>query len=336
MMAKGVGIGVVGLDHWYTAFAVLDEASKRSGMRLVGVSDRSRKRRTEIESKYDVGCVTADAGRLIADPGVDLVCSQVNTRENAAVVRRALKAGKHVACVKPMAMTLRQADALIALAESERRVLWSFDQLGRGRGQARLKSLIKRGAIGQVISFQQTMWAGLPKPWHDRTGPSWWTDAKLVPFGAWADHAIYTIDMVRDLFEADVVAVHGEIGKKRYPKLALEDYGVGTLRFSNGVVAVIEQTWTAGKYYPHWTKIVGTNGVIHMDQAVAGGKPVVVTSRGQKAITMGGGRGGVLDPVLSLIRKKRTKPSAARESRRNLAIAFAVYRAAKTGRYVPV
>ncbi len=335
-MAKGVGIGLVGLDHWYTAFAVLDEASKRGGMRLVGVSDRSRKRRSEIESKYDVGYVTADAGRVIADPEVDLVCSQVNTRENVAVVRRALKAGKHVACVKPMAMTLRQADALIALAESERRVLWSFDQLGRGRGQARLKALIKQGAIGQVISFQQTMWAGLPKPWHDSTGPSWWTDAKLVPFGAWADHAIYTIDMVRDLFEADVVAVHGEIGNKRYPKLALEDYGVGTLRFSNGVVAVVEQTWTGGPYYPHWTKIVGTTGVIHMDQAVAGGKPVVVTSRGQKAIAMGGRRGGVLDPVLSLIRKKQTKPSAARESRRNLAIAFGVYRAAKTGRYVSV
>jgi len=335
-MAKGVGIGLVGLDHWYTAFAVLDDASKRAGVWVAAVADRSRKRRAEIESKYDVGYVTANAGRVIRDPEVDLVCSQVNTRENVGVVRRALRAGKHVACVKPMAMTLRQADALIALAESKRRVLWSFDQLGRGRGQTQLKSLIKRGAIGQPISFQQTMWAGLPKPWHDSTGPSWWTDAKLVPFGAWADHAIYTIDMVRDLFEADVEVVHGEIANKRYPELELEDYGVATLRFSNGLVAVIEQTWTAGRYYPHWTKIVGTDGVIHMDQAVAGGKPVMVTSRGQKAIAMGGRRLGVLDPVLSLIRRKQTKPSAATESRRNLAIAFAVYRAARTGRCVRV
>jgi predicted dehydrogenase len=335
-MARQVGIGLIGLDHWYTAFGILEETSKRAGVKLVAIADGSHKRLSEVKAKYETDYVTGDYKDVIADPRVELVCSLGNTRDSVGVVRRALRAGKHVACVKPMAGTLRQADSLIELAESKGCVLWSFDQLGRGRAQSRLRAMIRRGAIGQPVSFYQTMWAGLPRPWHDRTGPSWWTDAKLAPFGAWADHAIYTIDILRYLFDAEVEVVHGEIANKRYTGLKMEDYGCATLRLSNGVVAVIEDTWTAGKYHAHWTKIVGTNGVIHMDQAVAGGKPVLVTRRGVKVIETGDRRSGMLGPVLTLIRRGKTRPSPARESRKNLAIAFAVYKSAKTGRFVRV
>jgi predicted dehydrogenase len=333
-MAKRVGVGVVGLDHWYTAFAAMEAASKGAGARLVAVADGSKERLSEVAKKYRADYVTRDAGRVIADPRVELVCSLANTRENVGVVRRALRAGKHVACVKPAAMTLRQLDGLIELAESNERVLWSFDQLGRAGVSARLKALIKGGGIGQPLSFHQAMWAGLPQPWRGKIGPSWWTDPKLVPFGAWADHAIYTIDMIRSLFEAEVEMAYGEIANLRYPELGVEDYGVGTLRLSNGMVAVIEQTWTAGGYCARWTKIAGTEGVIHIEPAVSGGAPVVATKRGMKVIRAGEGRAGVLGPVLSLVEAGSTKPSPARESRANLAVAFAVYRAAKTGRHV--
>src|SRR4030065_198188 len=43
-MPKRLGIGVVGFDHWYTVFGVLDEASKGSGLKLVAVADSSRRR----------------------------------------------------------------------------------------------------------------------------------------------------------------------------------------------------------------------------------------------------------------------------------------------------
>ncbi len=333
-MARQIGVGVVGLDHWYTAFGVVEQAARGQGARLVAVADKSRKRLGEATAKHKAGYVTTDFEKVIGDPNVDLVCSLANTRDSVAVTREALKAGKHVACVKPMAMTLRQADALIALAEKQNRVLWSFDQLGRGRANAELKSLLKRGAIGEPLSLFQTMWSGLPKPWPGKTGPSWWTDPKRAPFGAWADHGIYTIDMLRFLFEAEVEVVHGEIGNLVYPDLKVEDYGLATVRFSNGVVAVIEDTWTATGFWPHWTKFVGTKGVIHIERGAYGDQPVLATAKGVKPIKLGQRGGGLLDPMLALVRKGAAKPSPARESRTNLAIAFAVYRSAATGRYV--
>jgi predicted dehydrogenase len=332
-MTGRIGVGLVGMDHWYTALAVLRNVGQ--GAKLVAVADRSRKRLDQVAGRHAADYSTTDFDKVIADPNVHLVVSQVNTRDNVAVTRKALRAGKHVACVKPMAMNLRQADSLIELAEEQGCVLWSFDQLGSAAASPRLKSLLKGGAIGQPIAFYQTMWAGLPMPWEGQTGPSWWLDPELVPFGAWADHAIYTIAMLRSLFDAEVELVQAEMGNKRYPKLKLEDYGVATLRFTNGLVAVVEQTWTGGPYYPSWTKIEGNEGVIHMERAAFGDDPVLVTAKGAKPLKLAPRRrGSSLDTVLGLIREGKAKPSPARESRTNLAVALAAYKSAKTGRAV--
>jgi len=71
-----------------------------------------------------------------------------------------------------------------------------------------------------------------------------------------------------------------------------------------------------------------------MDQAVSDGRPMLATPKGLRPIKPKRPRGGMLAPFLALIRDGAAKPSPARESRTNLAAAFAVYKAAKTGKYV--
>jgi len=334
-MPKKIGVGVVGLEHWYTAFAVLREANEDPRIRLVAIADRSRKRLAEVRETHQADYVATDFAKVIADPNVDLVCSLVNTRDSVAVTRRALEAGKHVACVKPMAMNLRQADGLIELAERRGRVLWSFDQLGRVGVNPQLKSLLKRGGIGLPLTVYHMMEAGLPKSWPDSTDPGWWIDPKLVPFGAWADHAIYTIDMLRGLFDAEVELVHGEMANRRYPRLKMEDWGLAALRFTNGVVAVIEDAWTGEGYWPHWTKIVGTKGAIDMDPAAFKEPVMVATAKGVAPLpSKPRARGGLLSVLIKAVNSGASTPSPARESRKNLAIALAVYKSAKTGEYI--
>jgi len=330
-MPRKIGVAVVGLDHWYTAFPAMAEAGKRRDTHLVAIADKSPRRLSEAAAKNPADQVTTDFDEVLSNPQVDLVCSLVNTRDNVKVVRQALKAGKHVACVKPMAMTLRQVDSLIQLAEEQRRVLYSFDLLGRQRAEGELKSLIKRGGIGQPLTVYQTLAGGLPKAWPDSKHPGWWTDPARAPVGAWADHAIYTIDMLRFLLDAEVEAVHAEIENRRYKKLGVEDYGVATLRFTNGVVAVVEDTW-ASDQGGHWTKIIGTKGMIHMDPAAFSDPVVVVTARGRRTLKPRGF--DILRDAVALVRAGKAKPSPARESRKNLATCFAAYRSAKVGRYI--
>jgi predicted dehydrogenase len=335
-MAKKIGIGVVGLDHWYTAFGVIEEANRNADTRLVAIADRSQRRLKEVSKKNKADYVATDFAKVIGDPDVDLIASLVNTRDNVAVTRAALKAGKHVACVKPMTMNLRQADALIELAEAQNRVLWSFDQLGRRGVNPELKALLKRGGIGKPLAYCHVATSGLPKCWPDNTDSGWWIDAKLAPVGAWADHAIYAIDMVQALFGADIEVVHAEIANRVYPKLKVEDWGTATLRFTNGMVAVMQDSWTADGYWPRWTKIVGTKGAVHMDPALKEGW-LVATAKGVEPLKEGAKPGGgMLGALIKLVKAGAARPSPARESRRNLAVALAVYKSAKTGKFVRV
>jgi predicted dehydrogenase len=335
-VAQKIGVGVVGLDHWYTAFGVLEEANKNASTRLVAIADKSQARLKEVSAKNKADYTTTDFKKVISDPNVDLVCSLVNTRDNVAVVRAALKAGKHVACVKPMTMNLRQADALIELAEAQKKVFWSFDQLGRMGINPELKSLLKRGGIGKVMAYYHVATSGLPRSWPDNTNSGWWIDPELAPVGAWADHAIYAIDMVRNLFDSEIEVVHAEIANRVHPKLKVEDFGSATLRFKNGIVAVMQDSWTADGYWPRWTKIVGTKGAVHMEPALKDGW-VVATTKGVAPVKEGKkAGGGMMAELVRLVKAGAAKPSPARESRMNLAVALAVYKSAKTGKYVRI
>lgn len=336
-MAKRIGVGVVGLEHWYTAFGVLEEASKSPKTKLVAIADKSRKRLAEMKEKHQPGYATSDFARVIEDPEVDLVCSLVNTRDNVQVATAALQAGKHVACVKPMAMNLRQADALIALAEREQRILWSFDQLGRAGVDPELKALLARGDIGKPLTLYHVAEGGLPKAWPNSTDPGWWADDELVPWGAWADHAIYTIDQLRCLFDSEVEMVQGTMANRRYPRLKVEDWGLGVLHFANGMVAVVEDAWTAENYWCSWTKIVGTKGSVHVDPALSQA-PVVATPKGLQPIKRKKARraGGLMAGLLEIFQAGVARPSPARESRTNLAIALGVYQSARTGKAVRI
>ncbi len=80
-MAKKLGIAVVGLDHWYTAFPTAEAAATMRGTRLVAVADRELSRAEEVADRHQPDYVTTDFRRVISDPNVDLICSLLNTRD---------------------------------------------------------------------------------------------------------------------------------------------------------------------------------------------------------------------------------------------------------------
>ncbi len=54
----------------------------------------------------------------------------------------------------------------------------------------------------------------------------------IAPGGAWIDHSVYQIGLLRWLLDDEVSEVMGRVRRLKYPDLAVEDYGIGTLEFS--------------------------------------------------------------------------------------------------------
>ncbi len=259
-MPDPVGVAVIGLDHWYSAFHVLDQVVRERAMRLIGIGERNPERLEEARQKYAPQMAAGDPMRLLDDPQVELVFSFVNTADNPDICLEALGRGKPTLCVKPAALTVREANRLAAAAD-DAGVFWSSFEVSHrltARSQ-RLKELLKEGVIGEPISFYQVAQGGLPQPWPGQSGPSWWLEPDRVPGGAWIDHAIYAVDQVRWALEREVESVSATLGNRRHQELGVEDWGIAWLRLTSGFTAVMEDAWTADSG-TNFNRYIGTEG----------------------------------------------------------------------------
>ena len=276
------GVAVLGLDHWYTAFAALDILHASTVAPLRGIADPDAARQAQMRAKYPDVSVVADADELLLREDIGLVAICATTDRAPGLSLRSLRAGKHVVCVKPAARTLAELDAVIAVANETGRFFGSFEGMQRLHPRATIaRDLIGNGAIGTPLSFHQRGQGGLPAPWPGQSGDprtggdSWWLQPERVPGGAWIDHAIYAVDLARFALNSDgPVETVGSLIENRavpaVPGLGVEDYGIALLRMKTGdgapVSLVLEDTWTAAPGGgASRQEFLGTAGTLRLD-----------------------------------------------------------------------
>jgi predicted dehydrogenase len=124
-----VGVGFMGWIHWLAY-------QKVAGARVAAVATRNERRRAGdwrgIQGNFGppgeqvdlAGIATyADVDKLLADPQIDLVDITLPTSLHADVAIRALEAGKHVLCEKPMALRLADCRRMVDAAKNANRLL---------------------------------------------------------------------------------------------------------------------------------------------------------------------------------------------------------------------
>ncbi|WP_163566779.1 Gfo/Idh/MocA family protein [Fodinicola feengrottensis] len=262
-----IRVGLVGLDHWYSAIPLAEGIGGRDGVRLVGIADAEPARASELATRCGVDLVDKDWRALVEDPTVDAIISLVSPDRNAEVCRTAAEAGKHIISNKPLARTVAEATMVVAaVRRAGVRFLPAESRMRLGPRSQFLKRWIEQGRLGRLLSASLSIWAGLPRRWPDDPDPGWFVDPGRTAGGGWIDHAVYQVDMLRWLLGEEIVAVTGQTANLAYPELAVEDYGVATVTFAGGAVATLEDTWTApGAGFQSSGTYVGSDGVYRMD-----------------------------------------------------------------------
>jgi len=328
------GIVVAGLDHWYTAFGVLDGCTASEKAPLVGIAEPDPARRAEVAAKYPNATVTEGLDALLTREDVALVAICASTDRAPALARAALQAGKHVVSVKPPARTLAELDEVLAEAERAGRFFGSFEGMQRLHPRTTLlRDLVQGGAIGTPVSYHQIGHGGLPAPWPGGASgaPSWWLDPERVPGGAWLDHAIYAVDLARFVFGGEITYAAGLIENRVYPDLGLEDYGAALMRLrpnqadAPAVSLIIEDTWAAKPGGgAHQALILGTEGSIRPENA-----GWAVTKNGETTHhEVPESRYFRFDLLADLLTRGEAAPFGPADARANLAACLAVYEAA--------
>ena len=272
-MSKTLKVGLIGAGGISTVHI---EGYQKSGKaEVVAICDISADRAQAQAAKFKIPRVFTSAAKLLALAELDAVSICTPNFDHKASTLKALQAGKHVLCEKPMAMNAKEACQMIAAEKKSGRKL----QIGLNNrftgGSQFLKRFISDGHIG--------------KPYYARSlsirrrgVPSWgvFGQKKLQGGGPLIDIGVHMIDLTWYLMGCPKpVAVSGKtyetIGKTPghagqfgpwdYKTYDVEDFATALVRFENGATMMVESAFCVNLDKDVWNcNIVGDKGGVSL------------------------------------------------------------------------
>lgn len=322
-----IRFGIIGLDHWYAAIPFAQRIAEADALELVRVVDAESGRAEDVVGRTRQGRAGVEAAEILDDPGIDVVACFTSVDRAADLSVAAARAGKHIVSVKPLALTLADADRVVAAVE-EAGVHFVPSESRHGSPLARrLGALVHSGAVGELRSGTFAMNSSLPISWPGASDPGWWVDPARTPGGGWIDHAVYQIDRMRWLFGSPVARVTGTVANIAHHDLAVEDYGHAVFTLESGAVVTIEDTWVAPRGgFRNTAHLVGSEGEIIWD--TVSGRLAVLTGGEWTFAPLPADTFDTIETITAALTDGTPPPAGVRDARDTLATCLDFYRAA--------
>jgi glucose-fructose oxidoreductase len=327
-----VRYAVVGLGHIAQVAVLPAFAHAQRNSRLTAlVSDDARKRRV-VGEKYRVAQTYSydEYDACLAE--VDAVYIALPNSMHAAYAIRAARAGVHVLCEKPMAVTADECEAMIDECRAHHVKLMIAYRLHFEEINLEVIDLVRRGRIG-VPKFFNSSFSLTVRSGDIRT-------KKATGGGTLYDIGVYCINAARHLFRAEPKEVVAFSVNSGAAKLREIDESTGALlRFDGERVAAFVTSFNAADAASY--RIVGTKGQIHVDPAYeyAEGLRYELTVDGKTTRKRIGKRDQFAPELLyfsDCIRRNRQPEPSGQEGLQDVRIVQALYESAETGKAVAI
>ena len=229
---------------------------------------------------------STDWRKVINSPEIDIVDINTPNDSHAEIAIAAAKAGKQVLCEKPLALTVKQCEAMVAAVKKAKVVNMVCHNYRRIPAIAQAKKMIEEGAIGKVFHY----YARYSQDWIvDPNFPLVWRLQKGVSgSGTHGDINAHIIDLGRYLVgefaevsglmhtfikERPIMVAPGDKGQglaaksgKKMGKVTVDDAAMFIGRFKNGALANLEATrFALGRKNHIEIEINGSKGSLFFD-----------------------------------------------------------------------
>ncbi len=221
----------------------------------------------DVGSRYGIGSLYSyDNFDSIRDnPDIDVVYIILPNSLHADYAIRALEAGKHVFCEKPMAISVDQCERMIAAARRNNRQLGIAYRAHWEPHNVRAREMVQAGEIGQLRHFQSMHGRPL-KPTED-AADQWRAKKALAGGGSLYDIGIYALNAARMFAgeEPEEVSaiIHNPPGDPRFAEV--EDLVSFRLRFPSGATADCSSSYSIKEEKNY--QLYGTKASLRLDPA---------------------------------------------------------------------
>lgn len=315
--------------------AVCDPVPERMEAVLAPVPETARRR----VRRY------TDHRELLAAERPALCAIATESGKHAAIGLEAIAAGANVIIEKPLALSLRDARALIDAADRARVKLCACHQNRFNKSIQKIRAAVEEGRFGRMLHAAAHVRWNRGRGYYEQAP---WRGTWAQDGGALMNQCIHNVDLLRWMMGDDVAEVVAYTDNLAHGYIQAEDLGLALIRFASGAYGIVEGTTSV---YPHNLEetlyLFGEDGTVK-----AGGKSVNIIEewdfrdgRGDPATikmefgenppnVYGFGHTPLYADMIAAIRDDRAPYVDGRAGMRALELVLAIYLSAAEGRPV--
>ena len=249
-----VGFGIIGCGNIAPIHA--EAISNVRGAKLVAVADVVELNANRLGQQYSAE-VYSDYHEMIERDDIHAVSLCVPSGLRAEIAEVCAKAGKHILAEKPLEVSMKRINRIIAAADAAGVKLACIFQNRFADGAIRVRKAIDQGRFGRLVLGDAYIKWYRSQEYYD--SGSWRGTRKLDGGGALMNQGIHQIDLLLWFFDepASVQAQTSLVGHKG---LEVEDLACAVVKFKNGAMGVIEGSTAIWPGHPARVEVHGTEG----------------------------------------------------------------------------
>lgn len=327
---KALKVGIISFAHGH-AYSYLDSFLAMPEVELSGIADEVRSRVKEVGAKHSIRLY--DDYRELLNSDIDAVAICSENVNHAKHVIHAAEAGKHIICEKPLGLSVNEMEMMIEACQANGVQLMTAFPCRYLAAVVNAKKAVDAGEIGDIVAVKGTNRGSMPG--------QWFVDPKLSGGGALLDHTVHVMDLMNWFTGSKVTEVYAYAATLFHEELEVDDAGLVHVRFANGVIGVLDTSWSRPKSFPTWgdvtMEIVGTRGHLFID-SFAQSNEVYSDARGKGVWSYWGDNMDhyMIKGFVNALIAGNPVPITGLDGLRSAEVALAGYRSLKTGQPVVI
>ena len=300
-------------------------ASKRN--QLLAVGSRTQESANQYAKAWNIPRAHGSYEALLADPEIDVIYNPLPNHLHAAWTIKAVDAGKHVLCEKPLALTVDEVDAIKEAAHKHGRVVAEAFMYRHHPQTHKVQELIGSGSIGTLKLIRGSFTYVLTRDADVRL------DLAMGGGSIW-DVGCYPISYARKVVGENPLEV---FGWQVTGPTGIDETFVGQMRFAGDIYAQFDSSFATP--FQTFMEIVGSEGTLNIPKPFKPGiDEKIFLTRGDETetIEMPGQELyiGEVEDMADAILLGREPRIPLDDSRANVAVIEALLESAKVGKPV--
>ncbi len=238
------------------------KAAKNNNLEIVALCDIEAQKAESLAEKYELKTkIYSDYKEMLREMKPDFVAIATSSGNHGEIATYCAENGFNFVVEKPMAMSMEEADRVIAAVEKNGVIAGVCHQNRFNIAVQELRRAVEKGRFGKLshgsihIRWNRDEDYYLQDDWRGK----WATDG-----GTLMNQCIHGIDLLRWMFGDEIESVYGSTRNQQHPYIEAEDVGVAVVNFKNGAVATIEGTVNTVDNLEQTLCVFGEKGMVRL------------------------------------------------------------------------